>query len=527
MKTAVILAARKERDSDVPYPLKPFDGKTCLIDRTLQILSKYGYSKILIVAGYRYEMFDRYRNNQVMVILNKEYRYTASMASLAMVSDYVEDDFLLIEGDTFYESQVIETLSNDVRHNCLAITEESGSGDEAFVETREGYITKVSKDKHQLFCFEGELLGICKIGIDTYRKMVNRWKQCGNPYMNYEYMLMDCTDIIDRPYILFKNLIWGDVDNKEDYLQLCNYTYRRLRRKEDPFDYENLISYLGEIFPNSNNLGEANIEQIGGMSNKNFRISYNHSDYVLRVPGNGSAGMVERDYEEQNSILANRMGITPAICYFNRNTGIKLSNYIIGAETLNNATIQRKDNMEKVVKIYQTLHSSNVRFNNDFNVFHEILKYEKLLSSIGAEMYDGYSGVRDTFFSLEDCLNSLGVELKPCHNDAVAENFIKSIDGKIYLIDWEYSGMNDPVWDLSALFLESGFSKENREYFLDCYSRGLIPDNADTKILIYQILMDVLWAIWTVIKEKQGDDFGTYGLDRFNRALANLNELKS
>ncbi|MBQ9229558.1 MAG: phosphotransferase [Prevotella sp.] len=527
MKTAVILTARKERDSEIPYPLLPFDGHTCLLDRTLQILAKSGYSKIIIVAGYRYELFERFRSSEVILVKNPDYSFTSSMASLAMAKECIDEDFLLIEGDTFYESYVLESLTNATSHNCFAITEESGSGDEAYVETKQGFITKISKDKHQLYRFEGELLGICKIGVEIYRKMISRWEQCSNPFMNYEYMMMDCTDALDRPFIMFKNLIWGDVDNQEDYLQLCNYTYRRLCRKENPFDYDNLLSYLEDVFPDSDVRSSVQIKQIGGMSNKNYKVSYDGNDYVLRVPGNGSSGMVTREYEEQNSILANGIGITPSMYYFNSKTGIKLSSYITDAETLNNATIQRKENLEKIAIIYKSLHGSNVRFNNDFNVFHEILKYESLLLSTGASMYDGYEYIRAEVFLLENRLNILGIELKPCHNDAVAENFIKSNDGTVYLIDWEYSGMNDPVWDIAALFLESDFCEESKDIFLHGYYGEQIPDNIDLKILIYQVLMDVLWSMWTVIKEKQGDDFSSYGMDRFSRAKKNLSLIKS
>ena len=108
---------------------------------------------------------------------------------------------------------------------------------------------------------------------------------------------------------------------------------------------------------------------------------------------------------------------------------------------------------------------------------------------------------------------------------ALYENFIKAMDGTIYLIDWEYSGMNDPMADFAALFLEAGFEKENEDYILDKYFEGNIPADAREKILCYQILWDYLWAQWTVIKEAKGDDFGTYGLDRFNRAIENLKKI--
>ena len=264
------------------------------------------------------------------------------------------------------------------------------------------------------------------------------------------------------------------------------------------------------------------VEQIGGMSNKNFKVRLNGESYVLRVPGIASEGMVDRSVEGRNSQFASRIGINPEVRYFNDRTGVKLTDYICGAETLNGATIQRKDNLQKIAAIYRTLHMSKVRFNNDFNVFREIGKYESLLQQCGAVMYSGYDTVRDELPLLEARLNELGVSLAPCHNDAVAENFIKDADGRIFLIDWEYSGMNDPLWDFAALFLESDFMEDSRELFLNSYYDGEIPPETREKILIYQILMDVLWSLWTVIKESGGDNFGTYGPDRFSRALENI-----
>ena len=105
------------------------------------------------------------------------------------------------------------------------------------------------------------------------------------------------------------------------------------------------------------------------------------------------------------------------------------------------------------------------------------------------------------------------------------ENFLKAKDGTIYLIDWEYSGMNDPMADFAALFLESEFTAENQDYILSLYFEGDIPSNAIQKILCYQVLWDYLWAQWTVIKEAKGDDFGTYGRDRYNRAIETLNRI--
>jgi thiamine kinase-like enzyme len=401
------------------------------------------------------------------------------------------------------------------------MADETGSGDECYVETRNGFITKITKDRHRVCNVEGEMIGALKISFEVFRRMVDLYERSTNPYLNYEYVLMDVTDTVERPVIRFQNLIWGDVDTKDDFKRLQNGIYRKLMRKENPFDRENLLSYISQIFPDDD-AASAEILQIGGMSNKNFKVNMNGAEYVLRVPGNGSEGMVDRANEEFNAIKACKLGVNPVIRYFNPVTGIKLADFIHNAETLNPATIQRHDNMKKVARIYKTVHHSQVRLKNEFNIFQEIEKYERLLENVNASMYDGWETVREQVMSIEGYLNELGVELCACHNDAVPENFIKAEDGTLYLIDWEYSGVNDPMADIAALFLESNFSEENQDYLLRCYYEDEIPHNARAKIKCYEILWDSLWALWTVIKEACGDDFGTYGIDRYNRAVENL-----
>ena len=282
-----------------------------------------------------------------------------------------------------------------------------------------------------------------------------------------------------------------------------------------------IIDYLQQIFPDAAPT-DFSIDRVGGMSNFNYKVLFGDKSYVLRIPGNGADGMVERENEELNSMLAQKMGIHPTIEYFNRKTGIKLVDYIENAETLNPTSIQEASNLEQIAAIYRTLHNSRVRERNDFNIFHEIDKYNFLMEKYGAKMYNSNRGGDSQVIVLEYRLNQMGVELKPCHNDGVPENFIKDANGKIYLIDWEYSGMNDPVAELAALFLESEFSKESQDIVLEHYFEGKIPADLPERLLIYQVLWDYLWAQWTVIKEAKGDDFGGYGRMRFERAMKNL-----
>ena len=65
--------------------------------------------------------------------------------------------------------------------------------------------------------------------------------------------------------------------------------------------------HLSTIFPDED-ISSAEIIQIGGMSNKNFKIILHGKEYVLRVPGNGSEGMIDRSNEEFNALEGCKMG---------------------------------------------------------------------------------------------------------------------------------------------------------------------------------------------------------------------------
>ena len=82
------------------------------------------------------------------------------------------------------------------------------------------------------------------------------------------------------------------------------------------------------------------------------------------------------------------------------------------------------------------------------------------------------------------------------------------------------------MWDLAALSLENEFSEDDIELMFRLYFNGEEPDeNSRRRLLIHQICQDTLWAVWTLIKEAEGDDFGTYGIDRYNRAKEYLKKL--
>lgn len=259
------------------------------------------------------------------------------------------------------------------------------------------------------------------------------------------------------------------------------------------------------------------VEQLGGMTNQNYLAKTTNKQYIVKFFGKGTEKLINRQDEKYNLELLKDLDLDVKNYLFDIEAGIKVNEYIESAITLDSTSIKTK--FDKIAPILQTIHASGKELRGEFAPFEEIKKYESLIEE--KIPYANYEAVREEVFSLEKRLADLGVDRKSCHIDLVPENFIESPQGRLYLIDWEYSSMNDPMWDLAALFLESEFTRQEEEAFLSHYESEQTPVSRE-KIAIYKILQDAIWSLWTVYKEEQGADFGDYGVSRYQRAIKGL-----
>ena len=259
------------------------------------------------------------------------------------------------------------------------------------------------------------------------------------------------------------------------------------------------------------------VEQLGGMTNQNYLVKTTNKQYIVKFFGKGTEKLINRQDEKYNLELLKDLDLDVKNYLFDIEAGIKVNEYIESAITLDSTSIKTK--FDKIAPILQTIHASGKELRGEFAPFEEIKKYESLIEE--KIPYANYEAVREEVFSLEKRLADLGVDRKSCHIDLVPENFIESPKGRLYLIDWEYSSMNDPMWDLAALFLESEFTRQEEETFLSHYESEQTPVSRE-KIAIYKILQDAIWSLWTVYKEEQGADFGDYGVSRYQRAVKGL-----
>ena len=527
--TAVILAAGKRTDFDVPIAFLKINEESSFIERTVRILLEQNIDNIIIVTGYKSDMFQALVEKfpKIKLVHNNNYQNTGTMQSLATADKYLKTDFLLLESDIIFEAKAIKELIDYPERDCMIITNESGSGDEALVEIRDNYIYNMTKDRHQLNKIDGEMIGITKVSYGMFKKMMDRFQDNKNPYLNYEYMLMD----IGRKYkIGFKkmgNLLWWEVDTKKHYDKFRVSILRQLSFREREWRFDEVKKVVSEALKTPPELITA-IDYVGGMTNTSYKVTIEGKNYIARIPGAGTEDMISRVNEKRSCQVASLLELDAQVIYIDDQSGVKIAEFIENAETLTFAMSKRADVMTEVTNLLKRLHHSDMKFENDFDVFREIEKYEILVNAAQGYLFDDYLETKTRVVRLKALLVKLGVTRVACHNDTGAFNILRDQTGRFYLIDWEYAGNNDPVWDLAAHALESEFNKTEELMLLQKYfETDDVSENDKMKLLIFQICQDFLWSVWTCIKEAKGNDFGSYGIDRYERAKLKLDELDS
>ena len=234
IKVAVILAAGETLDFDKPVGfLKIFDST--LIERTIKLLSKYNIEKIIIASGYKSEFYKKLLKKylNIKIIENKKYKTTGNMYSLYLLRKYLQEDFILLEGDLVFEETLIPLLLNSKEKNVTLIdTSVSNKEDSLYVTIKNGELLNISKGKYSLEKISGELIGISKLKYNSYLKMLDKFTQIENKLFFYEYSFLDKNIFPDLKCISSEEKLWGEIDNQKQYEYIKNNILKSLIKKE-------------------------------------------------------------------------------------------------------------------------------------------------------------------------------------------------------------------------------------------------------------------------------------------------------
>ena len=266
-------------------------------------------------------------------------------------------------------------------------------------------------------------------------------------------------------------------------------------------------------------LGQPEIERIGGLTNRNYRITIGPDGYVLRLAGAGTAAYIDRRAEEHNARVAAAAGVNAEVLFFDAEAGTLLARYVDGAETMSERAFKDLARVERAARTFRRMHRHPEAFAGRFDVFAQIDEYLALLRRNDARIPEGYDALHKESDAARRALAENPAPLAPCHNDPLAENFVDS-PGRMYLVDWEYAGMNDPMWDLGDVSVEAGFGPEQDEALLRAYFEGDPPAAQRGRMVLAKGLCDLVWTLWgllQVMNDNPVEDFWAYSINRFER----------
>ena len=264
-------------------------------------------------------------------------------------------------------------------------------------------------------------------------------------------------------------------------------------------------------------------ERLGGLTNRVYRVGR----YCLRLPGKGTEEDIDRQNEAVAAHEAARAGVSPEVVHADAATGVMVTRFIPGTVTMTPENFRRRAGAAaRAGEAFRRLHDSGAVFPFRFELFAMIDDYLGILSTRDVALPEGYHDVVREAGAVRAALGARPLPLAPCHCDPLCENFLDTGEA-MWIVDWEYSGMNDPMWDLGDLSVEAGFDADQEEEMLRAYF-GAEPTARDRgRMVIYKAMCDLLWTLWGLIQLANGnpvDDFRAYADGRFARCRALMSD---
>jgi thiamine kinase-like enzyme len=265
------------------------------------------------------------------------------------------------------------------------------------------------------------------------------------------------------------------------------------------------------------------ISRMGGLTNHTYHVTMaDGSEYVVRIPGEGTEEMIVRSDEMISTRLACDLGVDAALLHFGAD-GSKVTRYIPNAITMSAETLHEACHIRQIADIFKTMHHCGKDTGVPFEVFDMAASYEKIIADKAVAMFADYEEKKGQVMAIKAQIDKeIGAPKVPCHNDPLCENWVEG-NGQMYLIDWEYAGMNDGMWDVADVSIEAGFGKEQDELLLQYYL-DREPTVLDWKhFLASKIYVDYLWTLWAKARVPyDGQPMEDWAVERYARMKENL-----
>jgi len=268
---------------------------------------------------------------------------------------------------------------------------------------------------------------------------------------------------------------------------------------------------------------DVEVERIAaGLTNQNFRVDAKGRTYFVRMPGPATELLaVDRANELYNTRAAASAGVGPKVLARDKRTGAIILEWLPG-RTMSNDAFQAPGMPTRIAEVLRRLHAGP-HFRDDFDMFRLSERYLRLVDERSIPIPTGYREHLPLVPRIEAAFADHPLPTAPCHNDLLAENYLD--DGeRLWIVDYEYSGNNDPTFELGNTAQELGFDGARQAELCAAYF-GEATIALLARMRLQMIMSDVGWTLWAAIQARISPidyDFWGWAEERWTRAAAML-----
>lgn len=276
-----------------------------------------------------------------------------------------------------------------------------------------------------------------------------------------------------------------------------------------------LNDILHELEPSLGLLGGEPTPLEGGITNRNFKVGFGGSDYVVRLHGKDTDLLgISREAERLANEAAAELGIAPEVA-----AGFEggLVTRYISCASMEAAEIAAV--ADQIGRALRRFHDSGVSLPVSFSVPDLLAEYGRLIHERGGSPPADYERAEELAARI---VAAAPVQApKPCHNDLLAGNLVRERPGdRVMIVDWEYAGMGDPGFDLGNLSVNNEFDEAAEERLLGAYYQAPPSPKQRARLKLMRLLSDIREAAWGTMQARVSDldfDFEGYAERHFAR----------
>ena len=356
-----------------------------------------------------------------------------------------------------------------------------------------------------------QMVGIAYL-VEEQSKIVRERLMAFDNNKNYDDSFWEETLITDD-----RMIVQARVVHAADVVEIN--TYEQLRELDEESNHlkSDAISIISDVLK-VNDKEVIDIEVLKkGMTNRSFLFTCRNQKYIMRIPGEGTDQLINRQEEAQVYQVIKDKGICDDIVYINPENGYKITAF------LENSRVCDPENVEDLKLCMEKLrefHNLKLKVDHTFDIFGQMEFYETLWGD-APSIYRDYKKTKENVLSLRKIIDGMEKDLCLTHIDAVPDNFLFVVhDGReeIRLIDWEYAGMQDPHVDIAMFCIYSLYDRKEVDRLIDIYFEGKCSREVRIKIYCYIAACGLLWSNWCEYKRSLGVEFGEYSLCQYRYA---------